>query len=115
MYITSIIFTEENLAGNFVSDGHKYRVETNTPFSSTDFENVLYQALEIERIYSGRVFVQITKEKDGQYVSCDETIVKVSVELTSEPSDFIDWSKCPNLPLIYKIDRAKSNYTICNS
>ena len=112
MYTTSIIFIEENLDGKFTSHGHEYRVETNDPFSPSNFEDVLFQALEIERIYSGCVLVRISKELDGEYISSDECIVEVSIELTSELSPFIDWRKSGSMPPIYKIDRDKSNYTL---
>lgn len=112
MYTTSIIFIEENLDGKFTSEGHEYRVETNEPFSHSSFEDILFQALEIERIYSGCVLVQISKELDGEYISSDECIVEVHIKLTSELSPFIDWSRCGSLPPIYKINRDKSSYVL---
>lgn len=114
MYTTMIFITEPSCNGEFITQAHEYRVETLKPFTAEDFENVLFQALEIEQIYNGRIFVEIIKEQNDEYLSSDEGVIEVKVELTNQLSDCILWEKCnPATPPIYKIDRSKSSFSVC--
>lgn len=110
IYTTTIVITEPNLNDEFVGAGYEYIVRTTQPFSFENLMDTIYQALEIERIYKDEVFLEIIKERNGEYLDRDECVLEIDILLTDEPSEYIDWNVCNNaMPFIYKIDREKSS------
>lgn len=113
MYTTQIILYNKTIGGNFSSHGYEYIVNTSDPFSQDDFEDILFEILEIERIYEGEFLIEISQELNSKWDLFDEVIVKINnIILTEELSPYINWEICQNLPPIYKIDRSKSSYSI---
>lgn len=121
-YVTTLDIVQANEKGVFSGKNYVYIVETDKPFSSDDLKNVLFQVLEIERIYKGELLVTITKElinqnDETEYITTDEVLVKVDAQiLTHKYSKFIDWDKCgAAFPTIYEIDRKRSTIEIVDN
>lgn len=113
MYKTLITLYEKTIGGNFSSHGYEYLVNTSTPFTQEDFEDILFEILEIERIYEGEIFVEISQELNEEYDKFDEVTIRIdNIALTKELSSYINWEVCSNLPPIYKIDRNNSSFSI---
>lgn len=109
MYKTDFFIYEKNLSGNYDSiEPHYYVLETEERPTGKNIEDIILQACEIERIPDQKILVDMTIDKDGEYVDHDEEVFEISIFRTNELSDYIDWEKCPNLPPIYKVDREKS-------
>lgn len=103
-----IFITEPTICGDFAGEPHEYLFKSEHKITNDELKDVLFQACEIERIYKGEILVKIQVESQGIYCDSDECIFKVNMCLSHELSEYIDWSKCPNLPPIYKIDRDNS-------
>ena len=102
-----IYITEPNLNGEFNNmEAYEYLLKSDHKITNEELINILFQACEIERIYSGEIHVRIQTELNDEYYDSDECIFNVDIKLDDKNlSEFIRWDKCPNLPPIYKIDR----------
>lgn len=107
-YITTFYFYEPSLDGSYNTEPHEYIVMGDEKATNEQFKDIIFQCCEIERIYKGKMFVEIQITKNGEYVDSDELEFKVNIELTKSLSEFIRWEKCPNLPPIYSVDKEKS-------
>lgn len=105
-----IYITEPNINGEFSNmDSYEYLLESSHKITNEELMDILFQACEIERMYSGEIHVKIQTELNGEYYDSDECIFKINIKLDDKKlSDFIKWDMCPNLPPIYKVDRVNS-------
>lgn len=76
------------------------------------FEDIIFQACEIERLSNGELCIEFNVEKNDEFYDHEQIFIKVNLIYTDELSEYIVWDKCPNLPPIYKIDREKSTIEI---
>ena len=90
------------------TEPHEYLLESDHKMTNEEFEDIIFQACEIERFSNGNLCVNISIEKDGDYYDSEEIFIAVNIVKTNELSEYIVWDKCPTLPPIYKIDREKS-------
>lgn len=107
MYTTTFYITEPNLDGNFIGDSHDYVIKTETPITVKQTQDIIFQACEIERIYSGEIHIEKQVEKDGEYFDHDEWVCEVEMKTTDKLTPYVNWLRC-NLPPIYQIDRKNS-------
>ena len=106
-------FYEPLLSGEFGdTEPHEYLLESDHPITNKEFEDIIFQACEIERFSNGELYVDIIIEKDNEFYDHEEIFINVNLVYTDELSEYIVWDKCPNLPPIYKIDREKSTIEV---
>lgn len=100
---------EPDMKGSFDNTApHKYLLESDRSITLREFRDILFQACEIERIYQGNIWVEISIEKNGVRFASNEYDLIVDMKLTQELTPYINWDMCPHIPPIYKIDRKKS-------
>lgn len=113
MYKTTFFIYEKDLDGDYVNiKPYCYVLETEKHPEGTSIDNIIFQACEIESISDGIILIDITIEKDGEWVNHDEAEFKIKIVRKNELSDYIDWKKCPKAPPIYKVDKEKSKLNI---
>lgn len=110
-YVTKFYITEPNLDDKFIGESHDYIISTDHPITVKETQDIIFQACEIERIYSGKIYVEKQVEKNGEYFDHDEWVCEVNMKTTDELTPYIDWLKCNSTP-IYKIDRKKSTINV---
>ena len=111
MYKTTFYITEPNLDGKFIGESHDYVIETETPITVKQTQDIIFQACEIERIYSGEIYIEKQVEKDGEYFDSDEWVCEVDMRVTKDLTPYIDWKRCKAYP-IYSIDRKNSTINV---
>ncbi len=110
-YCVTLDVTEQGLDGNYVSQPHTYKKS----YASADearagISDLLWECIEIEGIASGRVFVECSVEKNGEYFDHDESELEIIVKLTDKPSGFFIGNGNP-IPM--SVDRERSAcYTV---
>ena len=107
MYTTTFYITEPDINGKFRGESHDYVIETETPITFKQTQDIIFLACEIERIYSGEIYIEKQVEKDGEYFDSDEWICVVDIKFTKDLTPYIDWKRCKAYP-IYSIDRKNS-------
>lgn len=104
MYTTKFYITEPDLNGKFRGESHDYILRTDHPITVKETQDVIFQACEIERIYSGEIYIEKQVEKDGEYFDHDEWVCEVDMKTTDKLTPYIDWLRCNSIP-IYQINR----------
>lgn len=113
MYETNFFIYERNLNGDYDNvEPYHYSINTENYPTGKNIKDIIFEACEIERIPDGKILVDITTDKDGEFVNHDESEFEITIIRTAELSNFIKWDKCPNLPPIYKVDKEKSKLNI---
>ena len=113
MYKTTFFIYERNLNGDYVNiEPYCYVLETEKHPEGTSIDDIIFQACEIERIPDGIILIDLTIEKDGEWINHDEAEFEIKIVRTKERSNYINWEKCPKLPPIYKVDKEKSTLNI---
>lgn len=105
-YTSTVTVYEPDVNGNYDTEPYIYVYKSTEKMDNDGFNKLLKQCVEIERIAQGTVLsVDVVTDCDGEYVDSDTYLVTLlKVELSDEPSPFIDWEKChPNMPKIFKI------------
>lgn len=102
-------FYEKNIAGKFNNEPSVY-VATGNRKEDINTEDILWQAVEIERFDESEVLVVVEFEEEGVYLDRDESLMTASIVRTDEPSGWIQWGD--KMPTIFKIDRERSKITL---
>lgn len=99
-------FYEKNLNGDFDTEPSEYRKECDTEDEVKNYEDLLYQAIEIECFDNSEIYVVAEFTEDGEYLDRDEFVIKPHIVRIDEPSKYIKWGD--KTPHIFSIDRARS-------
>jgi hypothetical protein len=102
-------FYEKNIVGKFNDEPSVY-VATGNRKEDINTEDILWQAMEIERFDESEVLVVVEFEEDGVYLDRDEGLMTASIVRTDEPSGWVQWGD--KKPTIFKIDRKRSKITL---
>lgn len=116
MYTNQINFYTPNLLGQYYqSEPSTYIKQGNTLDEVKDIDEIIKQAIELERFDDIEVLceTQIIKHNlnHDEYIDSDECIIKSNIIRTDGPSKYVQWTKT-KLPNIFSIDWRKSRYEI---
>ena len=108
-YKTEVALYEMDVNGNFVETPYEYSKEYKTLDDAIDgIRDLVWQAIEIERIPSGRLYICSTISEDGEWRATDECTIDAEIVRTNTPSKYIKWKKgCE--PDIFTVDRTMSD------
>lgn len=105
-YVARFFFCEEDAAGGFDTEPVEYRKSAESEESLKDYEDLVFQAIEIEGYDRSEVLVTATFTKDGEYLDSENFILRVNAVRTEEPSRFVEWGD--KKPHIFTVDRKRS-------
>ncbi|MEZ3438651.1 MAG: hypothetical protein K1W18_07205 [Oscillospiraceae bacterium] len=106
-YYVTLDVTEQGLDGNYASQPHTYKKSyVSADEARAGINDLLWKCIEIEGIASGRILVECSIEKNGEYFDSDESELEIAVELTDKPSRYFADNRSP-IPM--SVDRAKSS------
>lgn len=111
MYTTTFYITEPDINGKFRGESHDYVIRTDHPITVKETQDIIFQACEIERIYSGEIYIEKEVTKDGEYFDHDEWVCEVDMKTTDKLTPYIDWLRCNAVP-IYQINRKISTINV---
>lgn len=114
-YTMSINFYEANLNGDFsFSDACGYKVNgTSIEDVKSKFNDIIWEAIEIERWDRQRVLMVQTITQNGNFVDSDEAVINIEkVVHTNKPSVYIAWDKMQRTPDIFSVDRENSKWEL---
>lgn len=97
---------EKNIRGDFDVEPYEYRKECDTENEVKVYEDLLYQAIEIDGLDNAEVYVVAEFTENGEYLDRDEFIIRPHIIRTSEPSKYVKWGD--KTPHIFSIDRSRS-------
>lgn len=110
-YTSTLNIYEPNIFGKYDTEPYVYMYKGAEKMSNEDFNNLITQCVEIERIAEGTtLFVEVRTEYDGKYLDGDDYEITVEKVVLSddELSSYVDWEKCsPKLPKIYAVKEIK--------
>ncbi len=111
-YEMFVFVTEPDAYGVYNGEEYEYRMTSTNAFSDEDFQSMIFQACEVERIYTGKIYFELTVLHNDECIECEEGELEIDMKLTDRLSQFVNWEKCSDeLPPIYEIDRQNSRVT----
>lgn len=112
MYTTTVNVYMKNMLGTYgLTEPSVYKKESEGLFAARDIDDVIKQAIEIERIDNETLYVYLTIEDEDGYVDSDEFHVTTDIKRTTTPSKFVKWPE-GKAPDIFAVDWSKSQYSL---
>jgi hypothetical protein len=111
----SIILSLKNSGGIYDEINEPFIIYGNTKDEViTKINNVIYTLLELNQITTGQeLCVNYSITVNDEYNDSEEFFIQPNIEYDFEPSKLINWGEhTKGLPIIYSINREKSNLNI---
>lgn len=109
MFTTYYDFYEKYDDGKFHGDPHQYKIETEDYPSPERFQELLFQAAEIDCL-NGEVLCERRTELNGEYYDSDTFVLLFSIVTTDVPSEYFIWKN--HKPHVFKVDRERSSISL---